>query len=65
MPGRDDMPMFALDRQSRADTGDRDPHRVGGDFEARTAVQDFERRRSRRIADERIAEAQAEAVERT
>ncbi len=38
---------------------------VGGDLEARTAVQDFERRRPRRVADQRIAEAQADPVERT
>ncbi len=50
-------------RKARSGAGERDPHRIGSDFEDRPAKQDFQPRHSRAIADERIGEPQAEPVQ--
>ena len=63
LPGGDD-PHAVADREAGAGAGDRDPRRFRHDLEGRSAEQDFERRRTRRIADERVAEAQGGGVER-
>ena len=44
---------------------ERDAHRLGCHLAQRTLKQQFERRRVGRIADERIREPQADAIERT
>jgi hypothetical protein len=64
LPAGDHPRSLGANRKARTRPGQRNPHRVGGDFEGRSAEQNFERRASKGIADKCVGKPQAETVER-
>ena len=59
-----ESPPAVNEDQAGAGSGDREPHAVGHDLQSGSAAQDFERRGTLGITDERVSEPQSEAIER-